>query len=108
LIRLSSTRVDIRKQRLDTGKQKMGREGVMLKTETGRRNNSRWTWCKTLRRRLTPAEEMETLTLVLRVARTINNITTTTNNNNIKITTGRITGRTTADAVQTADKWTKV
>merc|ERR1712205_69212 len=41
LIRLSSTRVDIRKQRLDTGKQKMGREGVMLKTETGRRNNSR-------------------------------------------------------------------
>jgi hypothetical protein len=47
---------------------------------------------------------METLTLVLRVARTINNIT----NNTIKITTGRITGRTTADAVQTADKWTKV
>ena len=44
---------------------------------------------------------METLTLVLRVARTINNITTNTNNN-IKITTGQITGRT------TADKWTKV
>ena len=50
---------------------------------------------------------METLTLVLPVARTINNITTN-NNNNIKITTGQITGRTTADAVQTADKWTKV
>jgi hypothetical protein len=50
---------------------------------------------------------METLTLVLPVARTINSITTT-NNNNIKITTGQITGRTTADAVQTADKWTKV
>jgi hypothetical protein len=51
---------------------------------------------------------MEVLTLVLRVARTINNITTTNNNNNNKITTGQITGRTTADAVQTADKWTKV
>jgi hypothetical protein len=50
---------------------------------------------------------METLTLVLPVARTINDITTT-NNNNIKITTGQITGRTTAGAVQTADKWTKV
>jgi hypothetical protein len=51
---------------------------------------------------------METRTLVLRVARTINNITTNNTNNTIKITTGRITGRTTADAVQTADKWTKV